>query len=140
VKDSGFRKALERTASLLPAMPGNHPAYRGNRAVTVLRVFLWLMPAFLIPVIVVLGAFLNRYLPAAANIGLMFVLWIAATAGIGFFEELLRSQQMRVAQSSTGRRTAASSAVYFLWLQFVIAPVLLVAALLVLVAVGDYFF
>jgi hypothetical protein len=118
-------------------MPKNRPLYRGNPAITILRIFLWLMPAFLIPLLAVLGGFLSNYLPTPANISLMLLLWFAATAGIGLFEDLLRFQQMRFSHSGAGRELA-SSTIYFVLLQIVFAPGVFFATIAIFAAAAAY--
>ena len=127
----GFQKALKRTASLLPLMPKTHPMYRGNPAITILRLFLWLMPAFFIPIGALLFAFVGEYLPTPASISLVLLLMVAATAGIGLFEELLTFQQMREFPANPKRELMISTIV-FVSLQVVIAPVICIGAILVM--------
>jgi hypothetical protein len=128
---SGFNKALKRTALLLPAMPKSRPMYRGNPAITILRAFLWLMPALLIPLIALLGAVLSKYLPAPAGICLMLLLFVATTSGIGLFEEMLSFQQMREPPANQMRELAIS-VIVFVSLQVVLAPVMCFGAVLLL--------
>jgi len=128
---SGFNKALKRTASLLPAMPKTRPMYRGNPAITILRVFLWLMPALFIPLVALLGAVLSKYLPTPAGICLLLLLFVAATAGIGLFEEMLTFQQMREPPANQ-KRELAISVIVFVSLQVVLAPVMCFGAVLLL--------
>jgi hypothetical protein len=128
---SGFNKALKRTASLLPAMPKSRPMYRGNPAITILRVFLWLMPALFIPLVALLGAVLSKYLPTPADICLLLLLFVAATAGIGLFEEMLTFQQMREPPANQ-KRELAISVIVFVSLQVVLAPVMCFGAVLLL--------
>ena len=128
---SGFNKALKRTASLLPAMPKSRPMYRGNPAITILRVFLWLMPALFIPLVALLGAVLSKYLPTPAGICLLLLLFVAATAGIGLFEEMLTFQQMREPPANQ-KRELAISVIVFVSLQVVLAPVMCFGAVLLL--------
>ena len=130
-KLSGFRKALKRTASLLPAMPKSRPMYRGNPAITILRVFLWLMPALFIPLVALLGAVLSKYLPTPAGICLLLLLFVAATSGIGLFEEMLTFQQMREPPANQ-KRELAISVIVFVSLQVVLAPVMCFGAVLLL--------
>jgi hypothetical protein len=131
----GIGKALKRTASLLPVMPKSRPLYRGNAAITILRVFLWLMPAFLIPLLAVLGGFLSKYLPAPANISLMLLLWVAATAGIGLFEELLRFQQLRLPLAAS-KRDQMSSPIVFVLTQIIVAPTVVSFVFIVIAAIA----
>lgn len=127
----GFQKALRRTASLLPGMPKARPMYRGNHAITILRIFLWLMPALFIPLVALLGAVLSDYLPTPACISLMVLLMGVATAGIGLFEEALRFQQMRIPPTNAKREWLSSTALFVLF-QIVIAPTVCIGAILVM--------
>lgn len=123
----GFKKAMKRTASLLPVMPNSRAMYRDNRAITILRIFLWLMPALFIPIGALLYVFLGRYLPSPASISVTLLLMIAATAGIGLFEELLTYQQMREAPNRLERELVVSIIV-FVSLQAIIAPAICIGA------------
>lgn len=128
---TSFNKALKRTASLLPVIPKSRPMYRSNPAITILRLFLWLMPAFFIPLVAMLGGMLSDYLPTPAGIYLMLLLLVAATAGIGLFEELLTFQQMREVPANP-KRELVVSIIVFVSLQVVIAPVICIGAVLVM--------
>jgi hypothetical protein len=129
----GFQKALKRTASLLPLMPKAHPMYRGNPAITILRIFLWLIPAIVIPVVAYLGGAVTEYLriPVSISLMLMLLIVVAATAGIGLFEELLTFQQMREPPANP-KRELVVSVIVFVSLQVVIAPVVCIGAALVI--------
>ena len=116
-----LKERLKRTASLLPRMPRDRPMYRGHHAVTILRVFLWLMPALFIPLGIVLCSILGEHLPITASVSLTLLLITGATAGIGLFEESLRFQQMRIPLTAS-KRLWASSAIFFVLLQIIIAP------------------
>ena len=116
-----LKERLKRTASLLPRMPEDRPMHRGNHAITILRVFLWLIPALFIPLGIVLCSILGEYLPITASISLTLLLMIGATAGVGLFEESLRFQQMRIPLTAS-KRLWASSAIFFVLLQIIIAP------------------
>ena len=135
---SGFRKALKRTASLLPAMPKSRPMYRGNPAITILRVFLWLMPALFIPLIAMLGAVLSKYLPTPAGICLLLLLFVAATAGIGLFEQLLTFQEARTPPPFP-KTELLRWTIIFVLVQIVLAPIIFAAALGILGAVVSSF-
>lgn len=135
---SGFRKALKRTASLLPLMPKPHPMYRGNPAITILRIFLWLMPAFFIPLVIFLGVTLNRYLPVSACISLSLLLFVTATAGIGLFEQLLTFQEAGTPPPFP-KAELVRWTIIFVLVQIVLAPIILAAALGIFGAVASYF-
>jgi hypothetical protein len=126
-----FREKLRRTASLLPTLHNRDPLYRGNPAITILRIFLWLIPAFFMPLGIILCAILGEYLPSAISISITLLLAMAATAGIGLFEELLTFQQMREPPAEP-KRELVISVIVFVSLQVVIAPVICFGAILVL--------
>ncbi len=126
-----FKEKLRRTASLLPTLHKRSPSYRGNAAITILRIFLWLIPALFIPLVALLGGVLSRYLPTPANVSLMLFLMVAATAGIGLFEEAHRFQQMRVPLANA-ERASVSSTVFFVLLQIIIAPVVCLGVILLM--------
>jgi hypothetical protein len=126
-----LKERLKRIASLLPRMPKDRPMYRGNHAITILRVFLWLIPSLFIPLGIVLCVILGEYLPNAASFSITLLLAIAATAGIGLFEQLLIFQQMRQAPAKAQREWVISVTVFVL-LQVVIAPVICFGAILML--------
>lgn len=143
---SGFRKALKRTASLLPLMPKTSPMYRGNPSITILRLFLWLMPAVFIPVAIFLGAALSNYLPVSACISLSVLLFVAATAGVGLFEQLLTFQEMRMSPAYSGTTPPYSKAelvrwtIIFVFVQIVLAPIILATVLGIFGAVASSVF
>jgi hypothetical protein len=125
---SGFRKALKRTASLLPLMPKAHPMYRGNPAITILRLFLWLMPAVFVPVAIFLGTVLSNVLPVSACISLSLLLFVTATAGIGLFEQLLTFQEARTPPPFP-KTELLRWTIIFVLVQIVLAPIILASAL-----------
>lgn len=107
-----------------------NPRYRGNPAITLLRIILWLIPALFVPLGVMLGAALNNRLPAPACISVIVLLVISSTAGIGYFQELLASQQMRSPQAKRKRELALST-ICFVSLQIFIVPTVWLAAYIV---------
>lgn len=119
-------------------MPKTHPLYRGNPAITILRIFLWLMPAILIPVVIFLGVAANHYLPVPASISLSLLLFVAATAGIGHFEQLLTYQEMRT-PPATSKGELVRWTITFVFVQILIAPIILGAALGIFGAFASYF-
>ena len=135
---SAFQKALKRTASLLPVLPKHRPMYRGNHAITILRLFLWLMPALFLPLVALLGAVLGKYLPVSACIGLSFLLFVAATAAVGLFEQLLTFQEAGTPPPFP-KAELARWTVIFVLVQVVLAPVILAASLGIFGAVVSSF-
>jgi hypothetical protein len=134
----GFQKALKRTASLLPLMPKAHPMYRGNPAITILRLFLWLMPAVFVPVAIFLGTALSNFLPVSACISLSLLLFVTATAGVGLFEQLLTFQEIRMLPptfQAMGTPPSYSKGELVRWtgnfvlVQIILAPMILAATL-----------
>lgn len=116
-----FKEKLRKTASLLPTLHNRNPMYRGNPAITILRICLWLMPAIFIPLGVIFYNVLCDFLPDTMGISLALLLILAATAAIGLFEELLTFQQMRQLPNKLKRELVVSSIV-FVSLQIIIAP------------------
>ena len=135
---SGFRKALKRTASLLPLMPKPSPMYRGNPAITILRMFLWLMPAFFVMAVIFLSAALSNYLPLSACISLSLLLFVAATAGVGLFEQFLTFQEARTPPPFP-KAELVRWTIIFVLVQIVLAPMILAVTLGFLGAVARSF-
>lgn len=134
-----LKERLKKTASVLPTLHNRHPSYRGNSAITMLRIFLWLMPAAFMPLLALLGGLLGSLLPSPATIiSLMLILWVIATAGVGFFEESLRFQQMRISLARS-KYELVTSTVYFVILQIVIAPTAFIAAVIGFAALASRF-
>jgi hypothetical protein len=90
-----------------------------------------LMPALFIPLMALLGAVLSKYLPTPGGICLMLLLFVAATSGIGLFEDMLTFQQMREPPANQ-KRELAISVIVFVSLQVVLAPVMCFGAVLLL--------
>jgi hypothetical protein len=119
---------LRRTVAMLPMLHKRDRTYRGNTAITLLRICLWLIPALFIPIGIFLCVFLGRFLPESASISIALLLTLAATAGIGLFEELLTFQQM-IESPNHPKRELVVSTIFFVLLQFVIAPSVCIAAI-----------
>lgn len=116
-----FKERLKKTAALLPTLHSRNPSYRGNPAITILRIFLWLMPALFIPLAAWFFVLSSQYLPTPVGISLSILFLITATAGIGYFEELLTIQQMRALPANPKRELLVSTIIFIL-LQIAIAP------------------
>jgi hypothetical protein len=78
-------------------LPAAHESpHRGNKAITVLRVVVWLIPAFIIPFVAVFGA-------------------------IGYFDMRLKLQQERI-DSAGKQRELLGWAAAFAFIQIIMAP------------------
>lgn len=96
----------------------------GNKAIAILRIFLWLMPAFFIPI----AAFLIVYFHNAARfpneeilLGITFILVIIATAAVGYFDQRLKLMQEKIAPPHNQKQIALWTFVFVL-AQIFIAP------------------
>ncbi len=91
------------------------PPQPGNKAITLLRVILWLLPAFMLPFLLVFAASLRDMWPLAVVVGL------AAFAAVGYFDQRLSLQQKRI-EPSTEKKHLIRWTVAFTLLQILIAP------------------
>jgi Cu/Ag efflux pump CusA len=107
---------------------GPEPA---NKALTILRIFLWLMPAIFIPVFALLGAALFDPLTgnnANAAIASCILGITIATAAVGYFDQRIALVQKRIAPPHSKKELARWTAI-FVVLQIIIAPTVCFAAL-----------
>ncbi len=91
------------------------PPQPGNKAITILRIFLWLIPAIILPFAIALGAAIYPLWP------LVVVAGLAAFAAIGYFDQRLSLQQKHI-DPSTGKRELIRWTIIFTILQLMIAP------------------
>lgn len=110
------------------ASPKNIPPDRGNPAITILRIFLWLMPALFIPLGLLLSDFISNFLPTPASLSITLLIAVAATAGIGFFEDLLNFQQKRM-PPPYGKGRQIRGMIFFVLNQIIVAPFVCIALL-----------
>jgi hypothetical protein len=91
--------------------------YRANKAIAILRLCLWLMPAFVLPFGVALGLWLQEFWSVAVI--LIFVVFVA----IGYFDMRLKFQQEQ-GRPDLQKQNIWLWAVVFALFQVVIAPAL----------------
>ena len=103
--------------------PAPHNPYRGNKAITILRIFLWLLPAGILIFGIFLGAGLGNFLPQELGIPVAAIFTIAAVAAIGYFDHRLSLQQRRKAPPHE-KRELIRWTIIFVLLQIIIAPVI----------------
>jgi predicted PurR-regulated permease PerM len=92
-----------------------HGNFRGNRAIILLRIFLWLIPAIILPLAIYLALWLG---------GLWYlspILLLLAFTAIGYFDMLLIHQQGRTLSKAKPKRLFAW-AITFTVIQLIIAP------------------
>jgi len=102
------------------------PPYRGNKAITILRIFLWLLPSFFLPLGVLLGVAGAKHFRSGLAMIAALVLTVCAVAAIGYFEHRLALQQKRKVPTSK-RRDLALAIIDFVLLQIVITPIVVFA-------------
>lgn len=108
--------------------PIKPPPDRGNPAITILRIFLWMIPALFIPLGLLLSDFLSNFLPTPASLSITLLIAVAATAGIGFFEDLLNFQQKRM-PPPYGKVRQIRGMIFFVLNQIIVAPFVCFAVL-----------
>ena len=97
-----------------PTTP-NPPPAPGSQAITILRVILWLVPAFMLPFGIVFSASLGAIWPLGA------LVTIAAFAAVGYFDQRLSLQQKRI-DPSAEKKELIRWTIIFVVLQAMIAP------------------
>ncbi len=102
----------------------------GSKAITILRVFLWLIPAIILPFGMVLAAALREMWPVS------IVVTLAAFAGVGYFDQRLSLQQKRI-DPSTEKKELIRWTIIFTILQLMIAPAVGVTVLYGICVVSD---
>lgn len=107
-----------------------NPWYRGNPAITLLRIILWLIPAIFVPLGIMLGVALNNRLPTPACVSIIVLLVTSSIAGIGYFQGLLAFQQMRSPRAKRKGELVIST-ICFVSLQIFIVPTAWLAAYIV---------
>lgn len=110
--------SLVRNELKSPAMNRStnpQPPYRTNKAIAILRVCLWLMPAFILPFGVALALWLQEYWFAA------IIPTFAVFVAIGYFDMRLMVQQ-EMGNPTLEKQSILGWAVVFALFQIIIAP------------------
>ena len=105
----------------------NHPPIQqapppGSKAITLLRVILWLLPAFMLPFLLIFAGSLRDMWPLAVIVGL------AAYAAVGYFDQRLSLQQKRL-EPTTEKKHLIRWTIAFTLLQILIAPAVAMSVL-----------
>ncbi len=96
----------------------------GNKAITILRIFLWLMPAIFIPISVIIAAqFVDLIYGNDANtaLGLCILGIMIATAAVGYFDQRLALMQKKISPPHS-KKELARWTIIFVLAQILIAP------------------
>jgi hypothetical protein len=100
------------------------PTHTGNKAITILRIFLWLMPAIFIPAAFLLMMFLDSITRTSDNellLVISFTLAFVATACIGYFDQRLTLMQKKIPPPHDKKELARWTLIFVL-AQIIIAP------------------
>lgn len=93
----------------------------GNRAITILRIFLWLMPAIFIPITAVLIGLFTDLLHSDNGIHLGIIGLMIATAAVGYFDQRLSLMQKKIAPPFD-KKELVRWTIIFVLAQIIIAP------------------
>lgn len=102
-----------------------------NKALTILRIFLWLMPAIFLPIsVVIAGSFFNLFYGnnGDAALALCILAVVIATTAVGYFDQRIALMQKRIAPPHSKVELARWTAI-FVVLQVIIAPTVCFAVL-----------
>ncbi len=105
-----------------PITPIQHNS--GNKAITILRIFLWLMPASFIPAAIFLALLMYNIIRIQDEeilIGFSVIVAVCATACVGYFDQRLALMQKKI-DPPHSKKELARWTVIFVIAQIIIAP------------------
>lgn len=102
-----------------------------NKVITLLRIFLWLMPAIFIPAAFIIALFINNINPITNEeiiLVSMTILLIVATAFVGYFDQRLSLMQKKIPPPHDNKEILRWTVIFVL-AQIMIAPTVCFAGL-----------